>query len=714
MADSSNCFAPSHPKLIDYLVKNMTESVEASGFLNDLHRVARTRQEMANHLIKIAETFNQAELDGEKASGKLGLETESEDLTIASRNLRQGVFRLLVLGDMKRGKSTFLNALIGENLLPSDVNPCTALLTVLRYGSEKKVTIYFKEEKPPEQIDFASFKQQYTIDPDEAKILEQEKRQAFPNVDYAVVEDPLPLLEKGIEIVDSPGLNDTEARNELSLSYINNCHAILFVFRASQPCTLDERRYLEDYIKGRGLTVFFLINAWDEIRKGLIDPDDPEELQESEEKLRRVFKSNLSDCCQVDGHDIYEERVFEISSLIALRRRVKNPEESLEGTGFPEFMGALNNFLTQERAVAEMRQAKTLGRQAYNRAKEAVERRIPLLEKDVNELKQRISSVEPEFEKLAEIRDRFQEEIRITRDRKAKAIADSFRTYILNLGDTFDSDFLNYQPDIGFLDSLQNGKREEFNTAFKQAFEQYINSKIAAWELTAEQEMQEAFLQLAKSATNYGAIYNQVTDSMTEKLIGKKVHVGTSMDADHNSPGWAKWAAGFFSLASGNVAGVVLAGAGFDWKNILVNWCAVIGISSFLLIFTGTFLGPIGIALLGLGVGALQVDQARKELIKVTKKEFVKYLPQLAQEQWQPINQVVKDCFDAYEREAIKRVNDDIKSRKAELDNLLEQKESREINRDMELKRLLRLEDQVYAELRSIESVYEDLLLVTA
>ncbi len=68
-------------------------------------------------------------------------------------------------------------------------------------------------------------------------------------------------------------------------------------------------------------------------------------------------------------------------------------------------MGALNTFLTQERAVAQMQQAKTLARQAYNRTKEAVERRIPLLEQDVNELKQRISSVAPEFEQLGEIRD---------------------------------------------------------------------------------------------------------------------------------------------------------------------------------------------------------------------------------------------------------------------------------------------------------------------
>lgn len=370
----------------------MSYNLKTGNFLDDLERVVRTHHEIANHLSNIAETLNQADIEGEKASGKLGLERESEDINLVSNNLRKGVFRLLVLGDLKRGKSTFINALIGEKILPSDVNPCTALLTVLRYGSLKKVTVYFKDDREPEQLDFERFKQQYTIDPDEAKRLEADKKLAFPNVNYAVVEYPLPLLQQGIEIVDTPGLNDTEARNELSLTYINNCHAILFVFRASQPCTLEERRYLENYLKGRGLSVFFLINAWDKIRKGLIDPDDSEELEEAEEKLRKVFHSNLSAYCQVDGHDIYDERVFELSSLEALRRRVKNPEDLLEGTGFPEFIAALNTFLTKERAVAQLRQAKTLARQTYTRLHEAIERRIPLLDRDVNELKQRISS----------------------------------------------------------------------------------------------------------------------------------------------------------------------------------------------------------------------------------------------------------------------------------------------------------------------------------
>lgn len=239
----------------------MSYTVTPGSLLGDLEKVAKVRREIVGYLERMTDNLKQGESAGQSSSGGLGFERNIEDLTLASQNLRQGVFRLLVLGDMKRGKSTLLNALLGENLLPSDVNPCTAVLTVLRYGLEKKVTVYFKDGKSPHRLDFKSFKQQYTIDPEEAKRLEEQKKIAFPDVEYAVVEYPLPLLEKGIEIVDSPGLNDTEARNELSLNYINNCHAILFVLRASQPLTLAERRYLENYIKGRSLTVFFLINA---------------------------------------------------------------------------------------------------------------------------------------------------------------------------------------------------------------------------------------------------------------------------------------------------------------------------------------------------------------------------------------------------------------------------------------------------------------------
>ncbi|MGC8713301.1 MAG: dynamin family protein [Leptodesmis sp.] len=454
---------------------------------SDLDKVAKARQEFSGYLNAIANTLTQAEQEGETASGKLGLERTIEDLELVSRNLGEGVFRLLVLGDMKRGKSTFLNALIGENILPTDVNPCTAVLTVLSYGQDKQVTVHFKDDRAPERLDFETFKQRYTIPPEEAKKLQEEGIIAFPNVAYAEVQYPLTLLEKGVQIIDSPGLNDTEQRNQLTLGYINNCHAILFVLSATQPYTLGEQRYLENYIKDRGLSVFFLINHWDEIQNRLINPEDLTALHEAEDRVRQVFRTNLTAYCQVEGEARYDDRVFEVSSLNALRQRLKNG--SLEGTGFSEFIKALNHFLTKERAISELRQAKLIARQAYRTVHEACDRRIPLLSESIQELRQKIRSVQPEFDQLVTIRDQFKDEIRIVGERQASAIANSFRSSLPDLAATFEADFARYQPELKFFDFLQRGKRQEFEASLRLAFEKYLLDKIAAWSLTAQKDM---------------------------------------------------------------------------------------------------------------------------------------------------------------------------------------------------------------------------------
>ncbi len=685
--------------------------IETQSFLQDLGKVAQARADIANSMAVIAHSIEDAEKINQTKSGKLELERDIDDIKKAGTNLRQGVFRLLVLGDMKRGKSTFLNALIGENILPSDVNPCTAILTVLRYGEQKKVTVYFNDETEPEEVDFKIFKTRYTIDPAEAKRLEQEKKLAFPNVSHAIVEYPLALLEKGVEIVDSPGLNDTEARNELSLGYINNCHAILFVLRATQPCTLGERRYLENYLKDRGLTVFFLINAWDQIKESLIDPDDPEELEEAESKLKRVFKANLAEYCLTEKEDLYDERVFPICSLMALRKRIKNTNADLSETGFSEFLGSLNKFLTQERAIAELRQARVLTKQTYTHVKEAVNRRIPLLESDINELKEKIASVAPEFELLNEICEDFKQEIRKIGNKKSKAISQSFSDFIIDLGNTFETDFIRYQPSLNFLDFLSSGKREIFERELANAFERYVNDKLSEWSRGAEKDMESAFAQLSSIATSYGVNYTEVTNKITEKLTGQKIPRVGKVNPEDNAPSWAKWAAGIFSLARGNLAGVAMAGAGFDWKNIMLNFITVYGVGTIITAITGVVLGPIGFALLGLGIGVFQADQARKELVKAARKELVKFLPQVALEQSPKVAEAITECFNAYEQEISDRMNEDIASRKAELDNLVQQKQTVEINQGAEIARLQKLEEEIGQETNKIEDLYQQFLV---
>jgi hypothetical protein len=236
-----------------------------------------------------------------------------------------------------------------------------------------------------------------------------------------------------------------------------------------------------------------------------------------------------------------------------------------------------------------------------------------------------------------------------------------------------------------------------------------MNDKLSQWSRTAEKEIESAFTKLSDIALSYGKDYNKITDTITEKLTGK-IPIITGIKPEDNAPGWAKWAAGIFSLARGNLAGVALAGAGFDWKNIMLNFVTVLGVGSIITAITGIALGPIGIALLDLGIGVLQADQARKELIKVAKKELVKYLPKVAQEQSPKLYEAVKECFVTYEKEITERMNDDINSRKAELDNLITRKETVEINQNAEIFRLQNIEDSVTAEAEKIESIYYSLL----
>ncbi|MGD1919497.1 MAG: dynamin family protein, partial [Pleurocapsa sp.] len=516
----------------------------------NLSRIYQTRIKLSDRLNQIKQAINNSGL-------KLQLDQEIKDIQATSQNLQDGVFRLLVLGDLKRGKSTFLNALLGERILPSDVNPCTALLTILRYGEEKKAIVYFKDNRPPQYLQLDAFKQQYTINADEAKDLEKKDTLAFPEVEYAVIEYPLPLLAQGIEIIDSPGLNDTEARNKLSLEYVYNCQAVLFVLRAIQPLTLNERRYLENYLKDRGLALFFLLNGWDEIRKSLVDLDNRSELEIAENKVRQVFKTNLEPYCQNN----YQERVFEISALNTLRQRLKKSDADLANTKFANFTAELDKFLTQKRAATEFNQAQLVAKQICDRISENVQRRIPLLQEDIANLKNKIDSVEPEFEQLQQIKHNFGNEIINKRGRITKSIANSFQDYISKLGDTFETDFVAYQPNLEFLDFLRQDKREEFNRAFKQAFERYLQDKLSRWELIAEKELELAFLQLAESAASQGANYRQITNKIDEKLIGNKILIDAE-NPDDDSPGWAKWAMGFFSLATGNIAGVALAAVG--------------------------------------------------------------------------------------------------------------------------------------------------------
>lgn len=213
--------------------------------------------------------------------------------------------------------------------------------------------------------------------------------------------------------------------------------------------------------------------------------------------------------------------MFEISALPALRSQLHDPKASLDDTGIPAFLDALTQFLTRERTNAELNHAVHQARVVAAHVHEAVERRIPLLDEDIGNLKVKVASVQSEFDQLAAVSTDFQTEIRQIRDREAQSIADSFRAYMLQLEKTFETDFVVSQPDLEFLDFLNKQNRAKFHESFKRAFERYLTDKLAEWEIQATQQLETAFAQVQAVADQYQATYTQVVEVINAKLLGQ-------------------------------------------------------------------------------------------------------------------------------------------------------------------------------------------------
>lgn len=154
-----------------------------------------------------------------------------------------------------------------------------------------------------------------------------------------------------------------------------------------------------------------------------------------------------------------------------------------------------------------------------------------------------------------------------------------------------------------------------------------------------------------------------------------------------------------------------MAGTGlFNWRQVLMNLVGATAITIAFALLTDIFLGPIGIALAGLGLGSWSAEQARRKVVTTMKDELSKLLPQVAQEQSFVVYQVVKECFETYQQEVVKRMNENIAARKTELSELVKQKESREIDRQAESQRLNQLDDQVLAQSHQVEDASDQVL----
>ncbi|HYW22188.1 MAG TPA: dynamin family protein [Nodularia sp. (in: cyanobacteria)] len=168
-----------------------------------------------------------------------------EEVSKVSKKLQSQRFRLAVIGEFSQGKSTLLNALLGEEIQPVREIPCSGAITVLKYGTQKKVICRYKDGQE-EEIPAEQYQLKATISEAAAMGCLSDEL-ALSEIAEIVFEHPdLELCSSGVEIVDSPGLNEHPDRTNITQRLLKDTDAVIFLTNAARSLTQGERDLLQD------------------------------------------------------------------------------------------------------------------------------------------------------------------------------------------------------------------------------------------------------------------------------------------------------------------------------------------------------------------------------------------------------------------------------------------------------------------------------------
>jgi GTP-binding protein EngB required for normal cell division len=154
---------------------------------------------------------------------------EREALDLAAR-VAEGRFLVACVGQFKRGKSTLLNALLGEPLLPTGVVPVTAAITIVRKGPRgARILFDGGREQAIRVEDLAQY------------VSEQHNPGNRKHVRAVEVFAQSPILDHGLCLVDTPGLgSSTEASDSITREFLPQVDVALIVTGADPPLSGDE------------------------------------------------------------------------------------------------------------------------------------------------------------------------------------------------------------------------------------------------------------------------------------------------------------------------------------------------------------------------------------------------------------------------------------------------------------------------------------------
>lgn len=178
----------------------------------------------------------------------------SEDALELLDRIQEGRFFVACLGQFKRGKSTLINALLGDEVLPSGVAPVTSVVTVVRWGEpHTRVRIGDGEWRDVPMESLGTF------------VSESENPENRKDVRAVEVFCRSVLLERGLCLVDTPGIGSVFAGNTAETNaFVPHIDAAIVVLGGDPPISGDELSLVRD-VTARVSDVLFLLNKADRL-----------------------------------------------------------------------------------------------------------------------------------------------------------------------------------------------------------------------------------------------------------------------------------------------------------------------------------------------------------------------------------------------------------------------------------------------------------------
>lgn len=285
-----------------------------------------------------------------KLCDQLELKENKKAIENSRHKLKSHKFSVGIMGEFKRGKSTVINALLGREIMPADILPATATMNRVTYDLQPHAQVIKNDgsviEIPVDQIS------------DYVTKTNDENAKRAEMVDEAIVYYPCQFCQNGVDIVDTPGLNDDERMDKISEEIIPKLDAVIMVIVPGAPFSKSEAEFVRNKLMGSDLgRLMFLVNKIDTIR--------PKERERAVEDIKKRIQTAVLDKMQeVYGAESEEYkdakrkvgdiRIFPISAANALDARMDGDNELLEDSGIMKFEDALTYMLTTERGALEL------------------------------------------------------------------------------------------------------------------------------------------------------------------------------------------------------------------------------------------------------------------------------------------------------------------------------------------------------------------------